>query len=72
MSSLVTVVVPIASTVTAAGAVATARYARKIVATVGENEDRSTSNRELLIGDPDALDHNLVERVGRLEEEVET
>lgn len=68
---IVEIVVSAASTLTAAGAITTAKYARDIVSSVEENRERSIDNQELLIGEPDVLDHNLVERVSQLEDEIE-
>jgi hypothetical protein len=69
--AVVEIVVATGSTLTAAAAITTAKYARDIVKTVGNNEDRSKTNREVLMGDPSMLDHNLVERVSQLEDEIE-
>ena len=71
MSVLLDWIVPVASTVTATAAIGTFSYARRVARQVDENTDRSRSNRELLVGDPAALDRNLVERVRDLEEEIE-
>lgn len=71
MSVLLDWIVPAASTVTALGAITTAGYARKVVQNVEENRERSLSNRELLIGDPEVLDRSLVERIRNLEDEVD-
>ncbi|MCU4716858.1 hypothetical protein [Halapricum hydrolyticum] len=72
MSVLLDWIVPIASTVTATGAIATAGYARRIVSEVGDNKDRSLRNRELLTGDPEALDGPVIDRLREVEEQVET
>lgn len=71
MSVLLDWIVPVASTVTATAAIATAGYARQVVRNVEENRERSVSNQELLIGDTGVPDRNLVERVRELEDEIE-
>ena len=42
-----------------------------LVVTVEENEQRSTTHREWIAGDPNTRDHNLFERVSQLEDEIE-
>ena len=68
---IVEIVVSAASTLTAAGAIATAGYARRMSQKVAENEDRSRTNQELLVGDPNTLPKNIVERLRELEDEME-
>jgi|GEM_PF-3796502 len=72
MSVLLDWIVPAASTVTASAALATATYARRVVRNVEENRERSVTNQELLIGDPDMLDRPVLDRLRDLEDEIET
>jgi hypothetical protein len=65
------IVVPAASVVTSAAAIRGMLYLRTMATRVDENEDRSERNQELLVGDPQYRSHNVVERVSRLEEEVD-
>lgn len=72
MAPVSTYVVTVAATITASAAVGTLGYARSVALRVDDNEERSVENQELLIGDPDVLDHNLVERVSQLEDEIKS
>ena len=69
--ALVEIVVGAGTVVTASAAVGTYRKVSGFVDTVEENQDRSTTHRQWLAGDPETLDHNLFERVNQLEEEIE-
>jgi hypothetical protein len=65
--ALTTYAVTVAATITATAATVTAGYARSIHQRVGDNEDRSMTNREMLVGEPEILDEPVVDRVRRIE-----
>lgn len=69
--ALAEIVVPAASTLTATAAVGSFHYIRQVAQSVDENESRSKSNREVLLGDPDLVERNVIERVRDLEDEID-
>ena len=69
--AIVELLVGAGSVVTASAAVGTYRRMTDLVDTVEENEQRSTTHREWIAGDPNTRDHNLFERVSQLEDEIE-
>lgn len=62
------IVYPASATITAAAALYMARSAKSIVDTVEENQERSQTNRKLLLGE--SYREGVFERLRRIEEEL--